>query len=84
MTPRAKAPWAALPRTEVWAYWLLSFGSHLYSFYHLHRFSRGSPSVRYSTLSSVKMKFSNVPEVLCENLVELYVNDKQMLYSSES
>lgn len=46
MTPKAKAPWAPLPRTEVLAYWVLSWGSHLYSFYHLHKFSKGSPSAR--------------------------------------
>lgn len=40
MTPKAKTPWAPLPRTEVLAYWVLSFGSHLYSFYHLHKFSK--------------------------------------------
>ena len=32
---------AALPRAEVGAYWVLSFGSHLYSFYQLHIFSKG-------------------------------------------
>ncbi|XP_070981208.1 protein-cysteine N-palmitoyltransferase HHAT isoform X1 [Oncorhynchus clarkii lewisi] len=31
---------AALPRAEVGAYWVLSIGSHLYSFYQLHIFSK--------------------------------------------
>ncbi|XP_019719530.1 protein-cysteine N-palmitoyltransferase HHAT isoform X1 [Hippocampus comes] len=31
---------APLPRTELLVYWLLSFGSHFYSFYELHRFSK--------------------------------------------
>ncbi|XP_077438345.1 protein-cysteine N-palmitoyltransferase HHAT isoform X2 [Vanacampus margaritifer] len=31
---------APLPRTELLVYWLLSFGSHLYSFYELHWFSK--------------------------------------------
>ncbi|XP_059929934.1 protein-cysteine N-palmitoyltransferase HHAT isoform X1 [Gadus macrocephalus] len=31
---------AALPRTEILIYWILSFGSHFYSFYQLHRFSK--------------------------------------------
>lgn len=30
----------ALPQAEMFAYWVLSFGSHLYSFYELHRFSK--------------------------------------------
>ncbi|XP_071754684.2 protein-cysteine N-palmitoyltransferase HHAT-like [Centroberyx gerrardi] len=39
MTSKSKGQLAALPRTEILAYWVLSFGSHLYSFYELHRFS---------------------------------------------
>ncbi|CAL8298298.1 unnamed protein product [Merluccius merluccius] len=31
---------AALPRTEMLTYWILSFGSHFYAFYQLHRFSK--------------------------------------------
>lgn len=41
MTSKPKAQLAPLPRTEILAYWVLSFGSHLYSFYQLHRFSKG-------------------------------------------
>ncbi|XP_067370694.1 protein-cysteine N-palmitoyltransferase HHAT isoform X3 [Channa argus] len=40
MTSKLKAQLAPLPWTELLAYWLLSFGSHLYSFYHLYRFSK--------------------------------------------
>ncbi|KAE8280837.1 Protein-cysteine N-palmitoyltransferase HHAT [Larimichthys crocea] len=40
MTSKPKAQLAPLPRTEILAYWVLSFGSHLYSFYQLHRFSK--------------------------------------------
>ncbi|XP_022608681.1 protein-cysteine N-palmitoyltransferase HHAT [Seriola dumerili] len=40
MTSRSKAQLAPLPWTEILAYWVLSFGSHLYSFYQLHRFSK--------------------------------------------
>uniref|UniRef100_A0A8C7YTT5 Hedgehog acyltransferase n=1 Tax=Oryzias sinensis TaxID=183150 RepID=A0A8C7YTT5_9TELE len=29
-----------LPRTEILVYWVLSFGSHLYSFFQLHKFSK--------------------------------------------
>ncbi|XP_018595606.2 protein-cysteine N-palmitoyltransferase HHAT isoform X2 [Scleropages formosus] len=40
MTLGKRAPRAALPIWEVFVYWLLSLGSHLYSFYELHRFSK--------------------------------------------
>ncbi|XP_044070513.1 protein-cysteine N-palmitoyltransferase HHAT isoform X2 [Siniperca chuatsi] len=40
MTSKAKAQLAPLPRAEILSYWVLSFGSHLYSFYQLHRFSK--------------------------------------------
>ncbi|XP_061646387.1 protein-cysteine N-palmitoyltransferase HHAT isoform X2 [Phyllopteryx taeniolatus] len=40
MTSNPNVHWAPLPRTELLVYWLLSFGSHLYSFYELHRFSK--------------------------------------------
>uniref|UniRef100_A0A3P8ULD8 Hedgehog acyltransferase n=1 Tax=Cynoglossus semilaevis TaxID=244447 RepID=A0A3P8ULD8_CYNSE len=40
MTSKSKTQLAKLPQTEILIYWLLSFGSHLYSFYHLHRFSK--------------------------------------------
>ncbi|XP_061693573.1 protein-cysteine N-palmitoyltransferase HHAT isoform X2 [Syngnathoides biaculeatus] len=40
MTSNPKVRWAPLPRTELLVYWLLSFGSHFYSFYELHRFSK--------------------------------------------
>lgn len=40
MASKSKAQPAALPRSEICAYWVLSFGSHLYSFYDLHRFSK--------------------------------------------
>lgn len=40
MTSKPKTQLASLPWTEILAYWLLSFGSHLYSFYQLHRFSK--------------------------------------------
>ncbi|XP_010764660.1 protein-cysteine N-palmitoyltransferase HHAT [Notothenia coriiceps] len=40
MTSKSKAQLAPLPRTEILAYWVLSLGSHLYSFYQLHRFSK--------------------------------------------
>ncbi|XP_072546101.1 protein-cysteine N-palmitoyltransferase HHAT [Salminus brasiliensis] len=36
----AKMELAELPRWEMTAYWFLSFASHLYSFYQLHRFSK--------------------------------------------
>ncbi|KAM4606977.1 protein-cysteine N-palmitoyltransferase HHAT [Polymixia lowei] len=39
MASKSKVQLAALPKTEIIAYWVLSFGSHLYSFYELHRFS---------------------------------------------
>lgn len=41
MTSKSKSPLTSLPWTELLAYWVLSFGSHLYSFYQLHRFSKG-------------------------------------------
>lgn len=37
----AKMEIVELPRWEMAAYWFLSFASHLYSFYQLHRFSKG-------------------------------------------
>uniref|UniRef100_A0A8C2DZ22 Hedgehog acyltransferase n=2 Tax=Cyprinus carpio TaxID=7962 RepID=A0A8C2DZ22_CYPCA len=37
MTPQWEL--VSLPRWEMTAYWILSFSSHLYSFYQLHRFS---------------------------------------------
>ncbi|XP_039995817.1 protein-cysteine N-palmitoyltransferase HHAT isoform X2 [Xiphias gladius] len=40
MPSKSKAQLAPLPWTEILAYWVLSFGSHLYSFYQLHRFSK--------------------------------------------
>ncbi|XP_029927218.1 protein-cysteine N-palmitoyltransferase HHAT isoform X2 [Myripristis murdjan] len=40
MTSTSKAQLAALPQKEILVYWVLSFGSHLYSFYELHRFSK--------------------------------------------
>ncbi|KAG8000253.1 Protein-cysteine N-palmitoyltransferase HHAT, partial [Nibea albiflora] len=40
MTSKPKAQLAPLPWTEILVYWVLSFGSHLYSFYQLHRFSK--------------------------------------------
>lgn len=40
MTSKLKAQLAPLPWTEILVYWVLSFGSHLYSFYELHRFSK--------------------------------------------
>ncbi|XP_060943661.1 protein-cysteine N-palmitoyltransferase HHAT [Limanda limanda] len=40
MTSKSKAQWSPLPRTEILVYWVLSIGSHLYSFYQLHRFSK--------------------------------------------
>ncbi|XP_026209509.1 protein-cysteine N-palmitoyltransferase HHAT [Anabas testudineus] len=40
MTSKSKALLTPLPWTELLAYWVLSFGSHLYSFYQLHRFSK--------------------------------------------
>ncbi|XP_034538572.1 protein-cysteine N-palmitoyltransferase HHAT [Notolabrus celidotus] len=40
MTSKPKAQLAPLPWIEILAYWLLSLGSHLYSFYQLHRFSK--------------------------------------------
>lgn len=40
MTSKSKAQAAPLPQAEILAYWVLSFGSHLYSFYQLHRFSK--------------------------------------------
>ncbi|XP_048047278.1 protein-cysteine N-palmitoyltransferase HHAT isoform X2 [Megalobrama amblycephala] len=38
MTPKWEL--VSLPRWEMMAYWILSFASHLYSFYQLHRFSK--------------------------------------------
>ncbi|KAM9803752.1 protein-cysteine N-palmitoyltransferase HHAT [Neosynchiropus ocellatus] len=38
MTSTPKQP--VLSRTEISVYWVLSLGSHLYSFYRLHKFSR--------------------------------------------
>ncbi|XP_055018891.1 protein-cysteine N-palmitoyltransferase HHAT [Boleophthalmus pectinirostris] len=40
MTSKSKAQIAPLPQTEIFAYWVLSFASHLYSFYQLYRFSK--------------------------------------------
>lgn len=40
MSSKSKSQTAPLPRLEIFAYWVLSFGSHLYSFYQLHRFSK--------------------------------------------
>lgn len=40
MTSKSKTHTASLPRAEIFAYWVLSFGSHLYSFYELHKFSK--------------------------------------------
>ncbi|GLD66452.1 protein-cysteine N-palmitoyltransferase HHAT-like protein [Lates japonicus] len=40
MTSKSKTWLTPLPWTEILAYWVLSFGSHLYSFYQLHRFSK--------------------------------------------
>ncbi|XP_047458065.1 protein-cysteine N-palmitoyltransferase HHAT [Mugil cephalus] len=40
MTSKSKTQLAPLPWIEIFIYWVLSFGSHLYSFYQLHRFSK--------------------------------------------
>ncbi|XP_062257205.1 protein-cysteine N-palmitoyltransferase HHAT [Platichthys flesus] len=40
MTSKSKAQWSPLPQTEILVYWVLSIGSHIYSFYQLHRFSK--------------------------------------------
>ncbi|XP_061821743.2 protein-cysteine N-palmitoyltransferase HHAT [Nerophis lumbriciformis] len=40
MTSTPKVQLVPLPWAELLLYWLLSFGSHLYSFYELYRFSR--------------------------------------------
>ncbi|TWW78355.1 protein-cysteine N-palmitoyltransferase HHAT [Takifugu flavidus] len=40
MTSKGRAQLARLPRPEVLVYWVLSFGSHLYSFYQVHQFSK--------------------------------------------
>uniref|UniRef100_A0A8D3B5A3 Protein-cysteine N-palmitoyltransferase HHAT n=1 Tax=Scophthalmus maximus TaxID=52904 RepID=A0A8D3B5A3_SCOMX len=40
MTSKSKSQLAPLPWTEILLYWVLSFGSHLYSFYQLQRFSK--------------------------------------------
>lgn len=40
MTLTSETHSAPLPRAEIFVYWVLSFGSHLYSFYHLYKFSR--------------------------------------------
>lgn len=40
MTAKLKARTGPLPRAEILAYWVLSFGSHLYSFHQLHTFSK--------------------------------------------
>ncbi|XP_061601062.1 protein-cysteine N-palmitoyltransferase HHAT [Cololabis saira] len=40
MTSKSKLQRSPLPWTEICLYWVLSFGSHLYSFYHLHKFSK--------------------------------------------
>uniref|UniRef100_A0A3Q3G754 Hedgehog acyltransferase n=1 Tax=Labrus bergylta TaxID=56723 RepID=A0A3Q3G754_9LABR len=39
--PQPQLAVAPLPWIEILTYWVLSFGSHLYSFYQLHRFSKG-------------------------------------------
>lgn len=41
MTSKPKAQLAPLPWSEILGYWVLSLGSHLYSFYQLHKFSKG-------------------------------------------
>ncbi|MFT7805571.1 protein-cysteine N-palmitoyltransferase HHAT [Arapaima gigas] len=38
---RRRPPLAALPAWEMSFYWLVSLGSHFYSFYELHNFSKG-------------------------------------------
>lgn len=40
MASRSDAQTAHLPQAEIISYWVLSLGSHLYSFYQLHRFSK--------------------------------------------
>ncbi|KAM9727977.1 protein-cysteine N-palmitoyltransferase HHAT [Menidia menidia] len=40
MTANSQPKLPPLPWTETLLYWVLSFGSHLYSFYHLHVFSK--------------------------------------------
>ncbi|XP_029962555.1 protein-cysteine N-palmitoyltransferase HHAT [Salarias fasciatus] len=40
MTSKSKTHLAPLPAIELLVYWILSFFSHLYSFYQLHRFSK--------------------------------------------
>ncbi|XP_028279280.1 protein-cysteine N-palmitoyltransferase HHAT [Parambassis ranga] len=40
MTPKSKSQLPPLPQIEILLYWVLSFASHLYSFYQLHRFSK--------------------------------------------
>uniref|UniRef100_A0A4W6FBD7 Hedgehog acyltransferase n=1 Tax=Lates calcarifer TaxID=8187 RepID=A0A4W6FBD7_LATCA len=44
--------------TEILAYWVLSFGSHLYSFYQLHRFSNVSLMDRYQMLDPSDFEWS--------------------------
>ncbi|KAJ8250500.1 hypothetical protein COCON_G00224220 [Conger conger] len=40
MSTQQESSIASLPGWEILIYWILSVGSHLYSFYHLHRFSK--------------------------------------------
>ncbi|KAM4590815.1 protein-cysteine N-palmitoyltransferase HHAT isoform 1-T1 [Odontesthes bonariensis] len=40
MTSKSQPKLSPLPWTETLVYWVLSFGSHLYSFYQLHKFSK--------------------------------------------
>ncbi|KAM9365691.1 protein-cysteine N-palmitoyltransferase HHAT isoform 2-T2 [Pholidichthys leucotaenia] len=40
MKSKSKPQLSPLPRTEILIYWVLSFGSHLYSYYQLHRFCK--------------------------------------------
>ncbi|XP_034040153.1 protein-cysteine N-palmitoyltransferase HHAT isoform X2 [Thalassophryne amazonica] len=40
MSSKLRAQLAPLSQTEILTYWLLSFGSHLYSFYQLYKFSK--------------------------------------------
>lgn len=61
MASTARAQLSRLPWPEVLAYWLLSFGSHLYSFYQLHLFSKGQyTSVCLFTLEMLICDFLNI------------------------
>jgi len=65
----------SLPRWEMTAYWILSFSSHLYSFYQLHKFSKGElpfwPRTKHKLPQVIREAVSTVHFQLKRTLIQI-------------